>query len=109
MARRTLHLRTQTELHEVIRFFCLDLGCQHARGEFFYQQVSLHTHALITRHAAPHVLSAQGGGMRCSFLCIARARLHILVGILRIPVFSVPVALFQQEETRSELVLGKRG
>ena len=30
MARRTLRLRTQTELHEVIRIFCLGLGCQHA-------------------------------------------------------------------------------
>ena len=35
MARRTLRLHTQTELHEVIRYFCLDLGCQHARGEFY--------------------------------------------------------------------------
>ena len=34
-ARQTLHLRTQTELHEVIRFFCLGLGCQHARGESY--------------------------------------------------------------------------
>jgi len=35
MARRTLCLHTQTELHEVIRYFCLDLGCQHAWGEFY--------------------------------------------------------------------------
>jgi len=76
MARRTLRLRTQTELHEVICFFCLDLGCQHAQSNFFYQQVSLHIHALIMRHVAPHVLSAQGSGMRCSFLCIARVLCH---------------------------------
>jgi hypothetical protein len=35
MARRTLCLRTQTKFHEVIRYFCLDLGCQQARGEFY--------------------------------------------------------------------------
>jgi hypothetical protein len=26
---------TKSELHEVLRFFCLDLGCQHTRGESY--------------------------------------------------------------------------
>ena len=43
-----------------------------------YQLVSLHIHTLITRHAAPHVLSAQSGGMRCSFPGIARVSCHSL-------------------------------
>jgi hypothetical protein len=41
MARRTLRLRTQTELHEVMRYFCLNLGCQHARGEFYLSTSAL--------------------------------------------------------------------
>ena len=35
MARRSLRLRTTSELQDVIRFFCLDRGCQHARGESY--------------------------------------------------------------------------
>ena len=29
------------ELHEVVRFFCLDLGCQHKRGEIYLSSGSL--------------------------------------------------------------------
>ena len=32
-ARRSLRQRTTSELQDVIRFFCLNKGCQHARGE----------------------------------------------------------------------------
>jgi hypothetical protein len=35
MARRSLRQRTTSELQDVIRFFCLDRGCQHARGESY--------------------------------------------------------------------------
>jgi hypothetical protein len=34
-AKRSLHKRTKSELQDVIRFFCLDKGCQHARGESY--------------------------------------------------------------------------
>ena len=34
-ARRSLRKRTTSELQDVIRFFCLDKGCQHARGESY--------------------------------------------------------------------------
>ena len=32
---RCLQERTTSELLEGIRFFCLDIGCQHARGESY--------------------------------------------------------------------------
>jgi hypothetical protein len=34
-ARRSLRKRTTSELQDVICFFCLDKGCQHARGESY--------------------------------------------------------------------------
>ena len=34
-ARQSLRKRTTSELQDVIRFFCFDKGCQHARGESY--------------------------------------------------------------------------
>jgi hypothetical protein len=35
MARCSLQERTNVELHKVLSFFCLDLGCQHVQGELY--------------------------------------------------------------------------
>ena len=49
------------ELHEVLRFFCLDLGCQHERGEIYLSIGSLD---LVTATA------------RCSLCPICNRRYH---------------------------------
>jgi hypothetical protein len=54
---RSLHQK----LHEVLRFFCLDLGCQHERGEVFLPSSSLNS---ITATA------------RCSLCPICNRRFH---------------------------------
>ncbi len=41
--RHRLQERTTIELQEVISFFCLDLGCQHARGESYLAMGILNT------------------------------------------------------------------
>ncbi len=41
--RRRLRERTGIELQEVLSFFCLDLGCQHARGESYLATGILNT------------------------------------------------------------------
>ena len=40
-AKKCLRDRCIKELHEVVRFFCLDLGCQHERGEIYLSSGSL--------------------------------------------------------------------
>jgi len=40
-AKKQLRARSLTELHEVMRFFCLNFGCQHKRGEIYLLSGSL--------------------------------------------------------------------
>jgi hypothetical protein len=60
-AKKRLRDRSIKELHEVLRFFCLDLGCQHERGEIYLSSGSLD---LITATA------------RCSSCPICNQRYH---------------------------------
>ena len=39
--KKKLRERCLAELHEVLRFFCLDMGCQHERGEIYLSSGSL--------------------------------------------------------------------
>jgi hypothetical protein len=41
--RRSVHICTQSEMQEVLQLFCLDLGCQHARGEAYLSVGTLHS------------------------------------------------------------------
>jgi hypothetical protein len=46
-ARRCLRERMTSELQEVIRFFCLDLGCQHAHDESYLAMGGLDICAIV--------------------------------------------------------------
>jgi hypothetical protein len=48
-AKKCLQDRCIEELHEVVRFFCLDLGCQHERGEIYLSSGSLNSITSTTR------------------------------------------------------------
>ncbi len=48
-AKKHLHAQTSAELKEVLRFFCLDLGCQHSRGEIYLSSGVLDSSAPTTR------------------------------------------------------------
>jgi hypothetical protein len=43
-ARHSLQVCTSAKLQEVLRFFCLDLGCQHARGEAYLSTGTIDGH-----------------------------------------------------------------
>ena len=46
---RSLRAQTLSEIHEVLLFFCLDLGCQHARGEAYLSTGYLDGHEIEDR------------------------------------------------------------
>ncbi len=77
---RNLRTRTVNELQEVLRFFCLDLGCQHARGEA-YLSTGLLDHNLLQNENRCHAPYALRNGMSNFFLCIAL----LLLRVPRIP------------------------
>ncbi len=72
--RRSVRNCTQSEMLDVLQYFCLDLGCQHARGEAYLSTGTLNSHiiddgacntlcSICTKNKHEHILPVYHSGV----------------------------------------------